>query len=145
VPPEPLPTLGEVLSAPEYSNYSSLLIAAGFQEDFEQLLKYTVFAPTNDAFTAAGYDVAAILADVAGNADEAAELNLVLLNTIAAGSLAIENLSNPQLMLSGELLPVVNEGGTVTIGGATITGASVVASNGIVHQLGQLPPRPQPL
>jgi uncharacterized surface protein with fasciclin (FAS1) repeats len=123
-----------------------LLIAAGFEEDFSQLQKYTLFAPTNDAFTAAGYNVAEILADVEGNPDKVAELNLILLNTIAAGSLAVEDLSNPQPMLSGEELPVVNDGvNPVTIGGATITGAPVPASNGIVHQLGQLPPRPQPL
>jgi branched-chain amino acid transport system substrate-binding protein len=144
-PPDPLPTLGEALSSPEYSDYLSLLIAAGFEEDFEQLLKYTVFAPTNDAFTAAGYDVASILDDVAANPDQVAELNLILLNTIAAGSLAVEDLSNPQPMLSGEELPVVNDGVSVTIGGATISGAPVLASNGIVHQLSQLPPRPQPL
>jgi branched-chain amino acid transport system substrate-binding protein len=145
-PPDPLPTLGEALSAPEYSDYLSLLIAAGFEEDFSQLSKYTLFAPTNDAFTAAGYNVAEILADVDGNPDKVAELNLVLLNTIAAGSLAVEDLTNPQLMLSGEELPVVNDGvNPVTIGGATITGAAVLASNGIIHQLGQLPPRPQPL
>jgi peptidoglycan hydrolase-like protein with peptidoglycan-binding domain len=144
-PPAELPTLGEVLSAREYSDYLSLLIAAGFEEDFSQLAKYTVFAPTNDAFTAAGYNVAAILADVEADPDKVAELNLVLLNTIALGSLNVGDLSNPQLMLSGEELAVVNDGvNPVTIGGATITGAPVPASNGIVHQLGQLPPRPQP-
>jgi branched-chain amino acid transport system substrate-binding protein len=133
-----LPTLGEILSSDEYSGYLRLLLAAGFQEDFEQLASFTVFAPTDDALAAAGYDVDELIRET----DQTALYEL-LLGTIAEGRIDLAQLvdGSELRMLSGDQLPVTNDGTTVMIGGATITGAPALASNGIVHQLGALPSR----
>ena len=62
---------------PEYSDYLSLLMAAGFQEDFDQPRQYTVFAPDQRCLHGGGLRRRRdILADVEGNADKVAELNL---------------------------------------------------------------------
>jgi branched-chain amino acid transport system substrate-binding protein len=133
-----LPTLGEILSSDEYSGYLRLLLAAGFQEDFDQLASFTVFAPTDEALVDAGYDVDELIRDT----DPTALYDL-LLGTIAEGRIDIAQLvdGTELRMLSGDSLPITNDGTTVMIGGATITGAPALASNGIVHPIGSLPPR----
>jgi branched-chain amino acid transport system substrate-binding protein len=129
-----LPTLGEALqSAPEYSDYVRLLEAAAFPDDFDQLQAYTLFAPTNDAFAAAGYDIDEIIADV-----DPTQLFQLLADTVAIGRLELSGLPDPIEMLSGNSFPVIDDGTTVTINGQEIVGEPIRASNGIIHGLGSL-------
>jgi branched-chain amino acid transport system substrate-binding protein len=135
-PPEPLPTLGDALrSAPEYSDYLRLLEAADFPADFDRLQKYTLFAPTNDALAAAGYDIDEIIADV-----DPTDLYGLLTDTVALGVLELDALPERIEMLSGNEFEVVDDGTTVTVGGQTIVGEPLRASNGIIHGLGSLTP-----
>ncbi len=136
-PPEPLPTLLDALrDAPEYSDYVRLLEAADFPADFDRLRQYTLFAPTNDAFSAAGYDIDAIIADT-----DPTELFTLLIDTVAVGRLEVADLPNPIEMLSGTTFEVLNDGTTVTVNGLPIVGEPILAVNGIVHGLGALNPR----
>jgi branched-chain amino acid transport system substrate-binding protein len=129
-----LPTLGEALqNAPEYSDYLRLLEAAAFPDDFDQLQAYTLFAPTNDAFAAAGYDIDEIIADV-----DPTRLFQLLADTVAIGRLELSGLPDPIEMLSGNSFPVIDDGTTVTINGQEIVGEPIRASNGIIHGLGSL-------
>lgn len=132
-----LPTLSEALqSAPEYSDYVRLLQAAAFPDDFDRLQAYTLFAPTNDALAAAGYDIDEIIADV-----DPTLLFELLADTVALGRLELADLPDPIEMLSGNEFPVTNDGTTVTINGQEIVGEPIRASNGIIHGLGSLTPR----
>lgn len=93
---------------------------------------YTVFAPTNAAFTA--------LLGVIGQEglDDIPEpvLRRVLEYHVLASRVASTDLTNGQTaatLLTGESITVGISGTTVSIDGATVTAADVEASNGIVH------------
>lgn len=98
------------------------LVAAVADEEAE----LTVFAPTNDAFTA----IAAVTAEL-----DVAVLTRILLSHVvegrfdAAAVLAADSLT----ALSGATLAIDAEAGT--IGGATIAATDIPASNGLVHVL----------
>jgi branched-chain amino acid transport system substrate-binding protein len=137
VPPTPLPTLIEALRAnPEYSDYVRLLEAASFPDDFDRLQQYTVFAPTNEAFADAGYDIDAIIAS-----EDPAELYAVLQDTVALGVVDRDGLVDGGTieMLSGNSFPVTNDGTDITVDGLPVPPPAIVASNGIIHTLGALP------
>jgi uncharacterized surface protein with fasciclin (FAS1) repeats len=114
-----------------------LLEKASFPDDFDRLQQYTVFAPTNQAFIDAGYNVEEILA----SADPAA-LFAVLLDTIALGVIDRADLVDGGTieMLSGNSFPVTNDGTNITINGLVVPPPPTAASNGIIHTLGALPP-----
>ena len=132
-----LPTLIEALrGAPQYSDYLRLLEAAAFPDDFDQLQPYTLFAPTNDAFAEAGYDIDAIIADV-----DPTLLFQVLTDAAALGRLELGDLPDPIEMLSGNSFAVTNDATTVTIDGLPIVGTPIRAANGIIYGLGALAPR----
>ena len=132
-----LPTLIEALrGAPQYSDYLRLLEAAAFPDDFDQLQPYTLFAPTNDAFADAGYDIDAIIADV-----DPTLLFQVLTDAAALGRLELGDLPDPIEMLSGNSFAVTNDATTVTIDGLPIVGTPIRAANGIIYGLGALAPR----
>jgi branched-chain amino acid transport system substrate-binding protein len=138
-PPTPLPTLLEALRAnPDYSDYVRLLEAASFPEDFDRLQKYTLFAPTNQAFADAGYDIDAIIA-----ATDPADLFALLLETVALGVVDRADLVDGGTieMLSGNSFPVTNDGTNITIDGLPVLPPPTEASNGIIHTLGALAPR----
>ena len=111
------------------NDLSTLVLALQKAELVETLngtTQYTVFAPTNQAFTDAGVNV--------DDTDKEA-LAAVLQDHVVAGVKRVANLKNGDRLeaLSGKILPVVIDGTTVTVGGATVTGADNEASNGIVH------------
>ena len=137
VPPTPLPTLIEALRAnPDYSDYVRLLEAASFPDDFDRLQKYTVFAPTNQAFADAGYDIDAIIAS-----QDPADLFAVLQDTVALGAVDRDALVDGGTieMLSGTSFPITNDGTDITIDGLPVPPPPTEASNGIIHTLGALP------
>jgi peptidoglycan hydrolase-like protein with peptidoglycan-binding domain len=139
-PTTPLPTLTEALQAnPEYSDYVRLLEAAEFPDDFDRLVKYTVFAPTNAAFADAGYDIDAILA---AYAQDPAALFEILIETVALGVIERTDLVDGGTieMLSGNTFPVTNDGTNITVDGLPVPPPPTEASNGIIHTLGALRP-----
>ena len=97
---------------------------------------YTLFAPTNDAFAEAGYDIDAIIADV-----DPTLLFQVLTDAAALGRLELGDLPDPIEMLSGNSFAVTNDATTVTIDGLPIVGAPIRAANGIIYGLGAPAPR----
>ena len=112
------------------NNNLSVLVAALQKAELVATLdgttEYTVFAPTNDAFTAAGIVPANVSKE---------DLTAVLQNHVVAGVLRAADLKNGDRLttLSGKILPVTVNGTTVTVGGATVSTPNVEASNGVVH------------
>lgn len=105
------------------------LQAADFVDTFNDAsANFTVFAPTNAAFNAAGGINASNIGDVDG-------LTSVLTYHVVAGSVKAEDLRDGQVLttLNGETLTVSIEGDTVRVGGATVVAANVDAVNGTVH------------
>ena len=107
------------------------LVAALIQAELVATLQgegpFTVFAPTDEAFAAAGIDLAALDTE-----EGKATLTDILLYHVHAGSVMAADLSN------GLTLEMVN-GDNTTVGdgavlnGANITLADVKASNGVIH------------
>jgi uncharacterized surface protein with fasciclin (FAS1) repeats len=90
---------------------------------------FTVFAPTDDAFTAAGIDLANFQ-----TAEEKAVLTDILLYHVVAGAVPASAVTNGMLaeMVNGDKAKFTVDG-TVSINDATVTQADVPASNGIIH------------
>ena len=91
---------------------------------------FTVFAPTDDAFTAAGIDLDSFNTD-----DEIATLVDILTYHVLAGAVNSSQVTDGMTatMLNGDEVTFTVTGGTVMIGDATVTTADVMASNGIIH------------
>ncbi|MBA4735224.1 MAG: fasciclin domain-containing protein [Candidatus Poseidoniales archaeon] len=113
------------------------LVAALVQADLVTTLEgdgpFTVFAPTDQAFTDAGIDLAAFDTD-----EEIAALADILLYHVVAGTILSTDLAdgdNDVVAANGDKLTVTLDAGTVTVGAddATVTTADVVSSNGVIH------------
>ncbi|MGB1692254.1 MAG: fasciclin domain-containing protein, partial [Candidatus Thalassarchaeaceae archaeon] len=91
---------------------------------------FTVFAPTDDAFTAAGIDLDSFNTD-----DEIATLVDILTYHVLAGAVNSSQVTDGMTatMLNGDDVIFSVTDGTVMIGDATVTTADVMASNGIIH------------
>ena len=91
---------------------------------------FTVFAPTDQAFTDAGID----LADF-NTPEEKATLSDILLYHVVSASVPSSAVTDGMLatMVNGDKVKFGVSSGTVTVGTATVTTADVQASNGIIH------------
>lgn len=111
------------------------LVAALTHADLVETLQgngpFTVFAPTDAAFAAAGIDLADFDTD-----EENATLSDILLYHVYSGSVAAADVTDglTVAMVNGDDATfAVAADGTVSVGGATVTTADVQASNGIIH------------
>ena len=110
------------------------LVAALTQADLVTTLQgdgpFTVFAPTDDAFTAAGIDLSAFDTD-----EEIASLADILLYHVYSGAVNAADVTDglTVTMVNGDDASFTVTDGTVMIGDATVTAADVTASNGVIH------------
>jgi len=135
----PAGTVVEV--AESAGNFTTLLAAvraAGLEDALRGDGPFTVFAPTDEAFAAlpAG-TVEALLAD-----PEA--LRAVLTYHVVAGKVTAAEVTSlsEATTLQGSAVEIRAHGGAVHVGGATVTAADVMASNGVIHVIDRvlLPP-----
>ena len=91
---------------------------------------FTVFAPTDDAFAAAGIDLATFDTD-----EENATLSDILLYHVVNGAVASSDVTDGMSAeaLNGDDISFTVSGGSVMVNDATVTTADVMASNGIIH------------
>ena len=91
---------------------------------------FTVFAPTDDAFAAAGIDLATFDTD-----EENATLSDILLYHVVSGEVASSDVTDGMSAeaLNGDDLSFTVSDGSVMVNDATVTSADVMASNGIIH------------
>ena len=106
------------------------IIQAGLLDSLSDVGPYTIFAPTDQAFTDAGID----LADFSGD-DGIAALGNVLAYHVTMGTVMSGELSDGQLvtMLNQQQVRVGVTPGGVIVNDASVTQADVVASNGVIH------------
>ena len=121
-------------NAQNTGNHDSLVAAlthAGLVATLQGDGPYTVFAPTDQAFTDAGIDLATFDTD-----EENQTLIDILTYHVYSGSVASSEVTDglSVTMLNGDDVSfTVNSDGSVLIGDATVTTADVTASNGIIH------------
>ena len=122
-------------------NNFSLLKAALIHADLVTTLSgsgpFTVFAPTNEAFTAAGLETEAKI-----NALPKEALRNILLYHVASSSIpatSIPKASNTPVKSASDVdLFVTKNDQGVYINGATVTKADVMATNGIIHVINKV-------
>ena len=123
------------------------LVAALTQADLVSALQaegpFTVFAPTDAAFAAAGIDLASFDTD-----EENATLVDILTYHVYSGSVESSAVTDglTVTMLNGDEATFTVADGVVSIGDATVTTADVVASNGVIHVIDKvlMPPADEP-
>ncbi len=133
MPKAPVVTPGTIVEvATQAGTFNSLLGAAttaGLAETLGSAGPFTVFAPTDAAFTALGVDLSAVRPEVIGN---------ILLHHVLAGNVpSSEVLGQTNLStLANTSLAVAASENPVTVGGAKLsTSIDVAASNGTIHIL----------
>ena len=91
---------------------------------------FTVFAPTDDAFAAAGIDLSTFDTD-----EENATLSDILLYHVVSGAVSSSDVTDGMSAeaLNGDDLSFTVSDGSVMVNDATVTSADVMASNGIIH------------
>lgn len=116
--------------SPNHSTLSAALVAAELTTTLNGPQTYTVFAPSNEAFTAVQKTVDMLL-----KVENKSKLQNVLKYHVVAGNLKSTDLTDGQelVTLHGEKLKVKVADGKVMIGGAEVTKADVPAKNGTVH------------
>ena len=105
---------------------------------------FTVFAPTDQAFTDAGIDLDAFTTE-----EEIAALTDILLYHVYAGAVNAADVTDglTVAMANGDDASFTVTDGTVMVGDATVTTADVMASNGVIHVIDKvlMPPADEPV
>ena len=131
MPPADLKDIPTIAS--ETGVHSALVAAlsqAGLVEALQADGPFTVFAPTDQAFTDAGIDLASFNDDES-NATLADILTYHVYVGAVQSSEVTDGLTVPMLNGDNASFSVVD--GVVSIEGATVTTADVIASNGVIH------------
>jgi uncharacterized surface protein with fasciclin (FAS1) repeats len=91
---------------------------------------FTVFAPTDAAFAAIQKDVDNLL-----KPENKAKLAKVLIFHVVSGKLLASQLKDGQELttVEGEKIKVSIKDNKVSVGGAHVTSADILASNGVIH------------
>lgn len=119
-----------VVNSADHTTLEAAVIAAELADDLSSEGPFTVFAPTDAAFSALPEGtVAALLEDPTG-----ALADILLYHVVGAKALSTD-LSNGQLIetLNGDKIEVKFKDGKAYIDAAMVTVADIKADNGVVH------------
>lgn len=127
--------LADIPATAQSTGVHTALVAALTQADLVTTLQgdgpFTVFAPTDQAFADAGIDLTTFDTD-----EENATLADILLYHVYSGAVPSSSVTDglSVTMVNGDKATfAVGADGSVTVGDATVTGADVQTSNGIIH------------
>jgi uncharacterized surface protein with fasciclin (FAS1) repeats len=109
---------------------AAAVTAAGLVETLQGKGPFTVFAPTDAAFTAIQKDVDTLL-----KPESKEKLVKLLTAHVVSGKLMAADLKDGSELttVGGRKLKVHVQQGKVTVAGAHVTTANVAASNGVIH------------
>jgi uncharacterized surface protein with fasciclin (FAS1) repeats len=130
-PEMPTNTVFDIITNSEvHTTLEAAIVAAGLDETLASEGPFTVFAPTDDAFSLIPADVIdALLADPTG------DLTQILLNHVVSGTTLSTDLLDGMMITTlqgGEVMVTITDG-VVMIGNATVIIADIIADNGVVH------------
>jgi uncharacterized surface protein with fasciclin (FAS1) repeats len=129
------PKMGEknlvqtAIAAGQFKTLAMLLQKAGLAGTLQGKGPFTVFAPTDAAFAKVPK------ATLASLAKDKTKLRAVLLYHVVKGKVTAAQAMklHSAKTLEGKSLTIRIKGGKVVVGGATVTKADVMASNGVIH------------
>ena len=142
MPPADLVDIAAVaMSTGAHDSLVAALVKADLVSTMQGVGPYTVFAPTDQAFTDAGIDLDAFTTD-----EEIATLTNILLYHVYSGAVNAADVTDGLAvqMVNGDYAQFTVSEGTVMIEDATVTAADVMASNGVIHVIDKvlMPPAP---
>lgn len=119
------------ISSPDHTTLVAAVKASGLVETLKGDGPFTVFAPTNAAFSALPEGTVESLL----TPEKKADLSAILTYHVVAGSVMAADLTDGQKVttVQGEELTVSIKDGKVMINGANVTTADLSGSNGVVH------------
>ena len=126
--PGDIPTVAQ--NTGEHESLVAAVIQAGLLETLQSEGPFTVFAPTDEAFTNAGINLADFTTDE-DNQTLADILTYHVLPTAVAAADVTDGLT--ATTVNGAELSFTVADGIVTVGTAKVTSADVAASNGVIH------------
>ena len=114
-----------------FSTLAEALTEADLVETLQGDGPFTVFAPTNDAFTALNQTwLTALLGDVTN-------LTKVLTYHVVSGKVMSSELSDGEVTtLEGTNITIAIDGTNITVNGVLVTTADIECSNGVIHIIG---------
>jgi uncharacterized surface protein with fasciclin (FAS1) repeats len=130
-PEAPKDIVDLAMGSADHSTLVAALKAAGLVETLKGAGPFTVFAPTNAAFSALPAGTVDGLLQPAKKAD----LTKILTYHVVAGAVKAADLKDGQKIktLQGKDLMVSVKDGKVKINGANVTTADLTGSNGVIH------------
>jgi uncharacterized surface protein with fasciclin (FAS1) repeats len=130
-------TVTEIISeGTTYSTLEKALKAADLDATLDdQQGSFTLFAPTDEAFD----KLPAGTLNKLLRAENKDKLRSILLNHVVSGKMMAADLKSGNLKtLSGETIQLSATAGDVQVGGSKVSTADRVASNGVVHAIGEV-------
>ena len=131
MPEMPTNTVFDIIANSDVHNtLEAAIVAAGLDETLSSEGSFTVFAPTDEAFSVIPADVLETLL-----ADPTGQLTQILLSHVASGTTMSTDLSDGMMITTlqgAEVLVSINDG-VVMIGNAMVVLADITADNGVVH------------
>jgi uncharacterized surface protein with fasciclin (FAS1) repeats len=118
----------------DFTTLVDAVVAADLVDTLSGPGPFTVFAPTNEAFAAVDQD---ILSQLLLESNQAA-LQSVLTYHVVGSEIPSADVPEGETSLDsveGSALTVVNEGGAITVNGASVIIPDVEASNGVIHAI----------
>jgi transforming growth factor-beta-induced protein len=121
-------------AAGKFKTLTALLKKSGLAGTLAGKGPFTVFAPTDAAFAKVPKATLAVLAK------NKAKLRAVLLYHVVKGQVTAAQAMKLRSAktLEGKSVKIRVKGGMVTVGGATVTKADVLASNGVIHVINRV-------
>lgn len=131
--PAPATVVDIAVGSADHTTLVAAVKAAGLVETLSGAGPFTVFAPTNAAFSA----LPAGTVDNLLKPENKADLTAVLTYHVVPGALKAADLKDGQKLktVNGAELTVTIKDGKVMIDGANVTAADLTAGNGVVHVL----------
>ena len=129
--------VGTALTAGPFTELAGLVADAGLIDTLRGTGPFTVFAPTDAAFAKLPLDTLHAVQD------DPKLLATILTYHVVPGALKLADLKPGKLMtVAGIALDVTRDGDKVLINGSPIVAGDVMATNGVVHVMGDvlLPP-----
>jgi uncharacterized surface protein with fasciclin (FAS1) repeats len=135
--PQLFDIVGTALTAGSFTELAGLVVDAGLVDTLRSAGPFTVFAPTNAAFAKLPLETLHAVQD------DPKLLATILTYHVVPGALKLADLKPGKLTtVAGIDLVVTRDGDRVLINGSPIVAGDVVATNGVVHVMGDvlLPP-----
>ena len=124
----PVSVSDTIAANPQLSILNGLVVKAGLTDTLKTGGPYTVFAPTNDAFT----KVSAKTMDELGNNPD--RLKAVLTYHVLSGKVMVAEVKNSNAKtVNGANLSLSKAGEFVTVEDAIVQKADITATNGVIH------------